>query len=136
VNNVLQNRGDSWGNGDAADPIVFAFPFSVPLFFLHIFYDDRGRSMLKKAPCKGLLTLSGVLQRQGTIHPIAHFCQAEICKLDGANRQNNITRATRQNIPFVISNIRPSIQDCSGLFLNRLAGNLSAAHLEPSVFLK
>jgi hypothetical protein len=37
VNNVAETVENSWGNGDAADLLVFAFPFSVPLFFLHIF---------------------------------------------------------------------------------------------------
>jgi uncharacterized membrane protein len=37
VKNVAEIVENSWGNGDAADPIVLAFPFSVPLFFLHIF---------------------------------------------------------------------------------------------------
>jgi hypothetical protein len=37
VKNVAENLENSWGNGDVADLLVFAFPFSVPLFFLHIF---------------------------------------------------------------------------------------------------
>jgi hypothetical protein len=35
--NVAETVENSWGNGDAAGLLVFAFPFSVPLFSLHIF---------------------------------------------------------------------------------------------------
>jgi len=35
--NVAETVENSWGNGAAAGLLVFAFPFSVPLFFLHIF---------------------------------------------------------------------------------------------------
>jgi hypothetical protein len=37
VKNAAETVENSWGNGDAAGLLFFTFPFSVSLFFLHIF---------------------------------------------------------------------------------------------------
>jgi hypothetical protein len=46
VKHVAETVENAWGDRDTTDLLVFTFPFSVP----SPLHDDRGHSMLKKAP--------------------------------------------------------------------------------------